>query len=418
MVSSTVAIRLVLAESSVRFLTSGAMRTEMPDSRSPRSPQLALIRHTLLFVCFIAINTTVAGAVAAEEPAASEPGAEAEAEAKDTAEDTDAEVARAADETAAYTRSEEAYGSEASSEDAESSRLPPASYYQVGFSHQFETDVADGGNFHMWSGFLDGVYDVDFTDRWAVVTRFDYRADVYEFDDAPLVGGFALLQWGAIHTPRVEMLGAYRFGDAWRVYAGPVLEFSLEGGANTRDSFRPGGLAAAEWTINEDLRVGLGVLAVADLDSSAYVSPILLADWNITDSLALHMESWTTRGGDLELGWRPWDQLEIAASIGFHREYYRLSERDDGAIIPAPGPQPIHISDGLVRDSAYTAGGRVSYLPDFRFVKDVFGDLRLDLDVAAALGGSLTIEDEDGNRLSKQDYDATPSLGLTIHVPL
>ncbi len=416
---------------------------------SPRSPPLALIRHTrpptpivLLFASTLLLGLGLAGAVSAQEPLWSDSvdvesaAAETEASASETegaegaatqsAEPPSEDVgeatpdpaaaateARAADETAAYTMSEAAYASDGTPE-REPSRLPAASHYQVGFTHQFETDVADGGSFHMWSGFLDATYDVHFTDRWAAVTIFDYRADVYEFDDAPLVGGFALLQWGVIHTPRLEMLGAYEIGD-WRIYLGPVLEFSFEGGANIREAFRPGGAVAAEWTINEDLRVGLGVVAVAELDEGAYVSPILLLDWNLTDALALHMESWTTRGGELELGWRAIDQLELAASVGFRREYYRLNERDDGA--PAPGPNPIPINEGLVRDRAYTTAVRVSWLPQLGFVKDVFGDLRVDLDAAVALGGSFTIEDELGNRLSKQDYDAAPSIGLKFHVP-
>ena len=401
----------------------------------PEVPPLALIRHTLLFIfaSSLLFASVLTADVSAQEPAA-EAGAAPEptenvgstTSEPMTAETADPEAirdARAADEASAYAEHESSYAAgEEKDEEEDPGPFPPASHYDIGFTYQFHTDVEDGGSFQMWSGFLDGVYDIEFTEPWSVVTRFDYRADVYDFDGAPPDGtnGFPLLQWGVIHTPRLELIGAYQFGDDWRVYLGAVLEFSFEGGANIRDGFRPGGVTAFEWTITDSLRAGGGVVVVADLDSTAYASPVLLLDWIITDAFALHMESWTTRGGDIELGWQPADSFEIAASLGFRREYYRLNEREFDAD-PAPGLedfQPMQISEALVRDRAYTAAARISWHPGMRIVKDVFGDLRIDLDGGVAYLGTLTIDDQDGDQISKQDYDAAPWIGLKLHVPL
>jgi hypothetical protein len=297
------------------------------------------------------------------------------------------------------------------------SRFPAASSFDTGFAYQFASDVADGGDFHLWQAWVDGVYDVEMTPLFSVVARFDYNADDYHFEDTPDVNGFPLLQWGLISSLRFDPLFAFDIHDDWRIFVGPDLEFSFETGANIREAFTPGGLAAVEWTVNDDLRVGLGVIAIADLDSKAYVSPILLLDWNLSESLAVHMESWSTRGGEIELGWRAIDQLELAASIGYRRELYRLNQRDDG--VQPPGiPTPLEISDGLAQDRAYNAALRVSWLPQFDFVQNTFGDLRIDLDVAAVFAGKLKVDDSTDATLSEQDYDATPAIGLSFYVPL
>lgn len=297
------------------------------------------------------------------------------------------------------------------------SRFPAASSFDTGFAYQLASDVEDGGDFHLWQAWVDGVYDVEMTPLFSVVARFDYDADDYHFENTPDVNGFPLLQWGLVSTVRFEPLFAFDLHDDWRFFVGPDLEFSFESGANLRDAFKPGGVAAVEWTIHDDLRVGLGVVAVADLDSRAYVSPILLLDWNLTDSLALHMESWSTRGGEIELGWRAIEQLELAASVGYRRELYRLNQRDDG-VQPPGTPTPLEISNGLAQDRAYNAALRVSWLPQFGFVQNTFGDLRIDLDVAAVFAGRLKVVDSNDSTLSEQDYDATPAIGLSFHVPL
>ena len=151
------------------------------------------------------------------------------------------------------------------------------------------------------------------------------------------------------------------------------------------------------------------------MEKIAYVGFDL--DWTLADSLALHMASWTTRGGEIELDWRIHEQFELAASVGYRREQYRLNERTDGAIPPAL-PTPTAISEGLAEDRAYTTALRASWMPRCRFVQNVFGDLRIDLDVAVALAGRLEVRDENDALLTEQSYDAAPSLGLTFRVPL
>lgn len=290
-----------------------------------------------------------------------------------------------------------------------------ASFFETGFSYQFESDIEEGGAFQLWEAFATGLYDVDMTRRFGVVTVFDYRADDYGFEDVPDLGADPVFRWGLVHTPRLEPLLAFRIGEDWRLFAGPALEFSFEAGANIRDGFRPGGLVAAEWTPSDDLRIGLGVLGVADLEAKAYVQPVLLLDWNATESLAVHMQSWTTRGGEIELDWRATRGFEIGVAVGYRREQFRLSERDD---VVQPLPTPIAISDGLAEDRSFNTSLRLSYLPSWRFVKDAFGDLRVDLDVGAALGGRFQVRDSNDTILTEQSYDAAPSLGLAFHVPL
>jgi len=386
--------------------------------------RLALVRRTLTALACLALCALCAGTALAQAPAPETP-AEPSASAGD-ATDAGAVLDEGLVEDEATSRDAGMYASgEPPADDAaDASRFPPASYYDVGFSYQFESDVEGGGDFDMWEAFIDAAYDVDMTERFAFVARFDYRGDVYGFDDAPPDGtnGFPLLQWGVIHTPRVEPLAAFRVGDDWRLYVGPVFDFSFEGGANVRDAFRPGGLVAAEWTIGPDLRAGLGLIVAYDLDSKAYFSPVLILDWNISDALKMHMESWTTRGGELELGWRPLDQLELAGALGFRREYYRLNERVYDAD-PNPNDQvfdfqPMQISEALVRDRAYTAAVRVSWLPPYGFVKNVFGDLRIDLAADVDFAGAFTIDDASGSKITELDYDAAPGIGLSFRVPL
>jgi hypothetical protein len=173
--------------------------------------------------------------------------------------------------------------------------------------------------------------------------------------------------------------------------------------------------------VNDDLRIGLGILGVDDLESKAYIQPVLLLDWTATDRLSVHMESWTTRGGELELDWRVADGFEVAAAVGYRREQFRLNSRDDGGdpdAVPPVLPVPYAASNGIAEDRSWNTALRLSYLPSCTFVKDWFGDLRIDFDVAVALGGDFQVRNADDTILTEQSYDAAPSLGLTFRVPL
>jgi len=213
--------------------------------------------------------------------------------------------------------------------------------------------------------------------------------------------------WNTAHIARLNPLVEVQVNEQWRVFGGPLFEAAIENGADLDDSFKPGGLLGAEVQVSSELSVGIGILGVAEIEEGFYLQPLLLLDWKASDRIAVHAESWSTRGGQIEVAYRANDWIELATSLEYRRERFRLKERSFG-----PG------SEGIGEDRAVIPAVRISYLPDATIVRDTLGAVRIDLDVGVALAGRLRLENRKGSRIESMDYDPAPILGVTFRIPL
>ncbi len=288
---------------------------------------------------------------------------------------------------------------------------------EAGYFHQFESDLDDDGKFDAHGAYAKGQLAIRLTDKVRIRTVGTYHGAGYEFDDPPTIAGSAFKPWNTIHVARLNPMLDVEITERWRVFGGPLIEASLENGADLTNGLKPGGLVGAEYIVLPDqLTVGLGLIGVAEIEGDPYFQPLILIEWRPRDDLTIRAESWTTRGGTLEMAYRPIDQIEIAPSITYRRERFRLKER---AISTSPPPPVFRTgSKGIGEDRAVVPALRLSYFPEAPIIKEIFGKLRIDLDVSVAVAGDLTLENRNGSQIQTSSYDPAPAIGIGFLVPL
>lgn len=290
------------------------------------------------------------------------------------------------------------------------------SWVELGFINQFEADFSDDdGKFDVRGGSARGQFMIRLDDSIRVRVRAGYHGVEYNFDDPPTIAGTEFKPFNTIHVGRLNPMIDVRVAEDWLVFAGPLLEASLENSADLANSLKWGGLIGAEYRVSPELTVGAGLVGVSEIEDDFYLQPLLLLDWQPTAKLNVHAESWTTRGGRLEVAYRVLDQLEIATSLSYRRERFRLKQRITSAGPPAV---PRTGNRGVAEDRSVIPAVRISYLPDQAFVRDTLGNIRIDLEAGVAVAGDIRIEDRNGSLIQTMNYDPAPILELRIRIPL
>jgi hypothetical protein len=209
--------------------------------------------------------------------------------------------------------------------------------------------------------------------------------------------GFAGLDpWGNIREARISVPLRYRQNDTWSFYGVPSVRYPAESGASLSESDEWGALVGASYRFSERLRLGPGISVFTDMeDSGVDLSPFLVIDWKISDTLSLTTgrDLAATRGPGLALKWTPIEHWTFRLSGRREKTSFRLDQ--DG---PAP--------DGFGRDKSIPLAISATYKP----TKAV----RLHLLTGVDLAGNLRLEDSDGDRVADSDYDPAPFAGLLI----
>ncbi|MFP6655347.1 MAG: hypothetical protein VCB25_06945, partial [Myxococcota bacterium] len=167
--------------------------------------------------------------------------------------------------------------------------------------------------------------------RWAVALQGEYRVFGYRFDGLPIPD-----PWDDAHVVRLSPRLMFTIDDTWSLFGGPIAEFSGESGVRFSKAIRGGALFGAQWRGSENLTIGLGVLGITEIEDDFLIQPVLIVDWKISDSWRLTTQSWTSRGGTLEIIHSFGDGFEVSVAGGRERERFRL-DRSSKAVAPATG---------------------------------------------------------------------------------
>jgi hypothetical protein len=267
----------------------------------------------------------------------------------------------------------------------------------AGAIHQFETTVDDGGDVSVAR--LSGVFDTEtkLNEDLDVSIRLTYALDAYDFSDAVGIGAGSDEPWDDIHTAAAGVLFSWSMNQQWTVFGGPVVQSARESGADFSDGITAGGVIGATYIASRELVVGGGLVVTSQLEDSVRVSPIIIVNWGLTENLRVSSRTTgniLTRTG-AELVFSNNDRWEFAFGLANYFSRFRLDDE---------GPAP----DGIGEDSSLPLWLRATYSPSETFRFEVIGGL--------SLGGNLRLENEDGDRITDQDYDPSPFLGLFVNV--
>lgn len=162
-------------------------------------------------------------------------------------------------------------------------------------------------------------------DRVGLGLGFGAEYSFYDFDDYEAVaGGGEPIDDAFLYSLTPTM--SVKAGERWTLIGGGIFRWAGEDDADLGDAFTAGGLAAANYRVNERLSLGFGFIVASRLEDDAIFIPALTIDWKITDKWTLTNDS---KPG-LALKYQAMERLELSVEAFYTTRDYRLN--DDNAI--------------------------------------------------------------------------------------
>ncbi len=265
-----------------------------------------------------------------------------------------------------------------------------------GFSYtplyQFETDLDSGGSFDVQRHFFR--FDaVRFINRqWMVGAGLNFDYERWDFTNIGNLAGADL--WDEIFRPGLSIPVFYNPGNQWRFGIIPAFDVAGATGAEIGESLSYGAVLSAAYTFSPGLTLGFGTGVFERLDQTE-AFPFVVINWQITDRLELSnpFRAGPVGPAGIELVYTPGENWQAGIGGAYRSYRFRL---DDSSVI----------ADGI---------GQVDFwAPFLRAGRTLGKQWRLDLNGGATVGGSISIEDENANKLGGSDYDAAPFVGLML----
>ena len=267
---------------------------------------------------------------------------------------------------------------------------------EVGYMHQLEGDIDDGGEFSTRSLYLrTGIPFAREPGRFVALTA-RYQLTSFDFDGNPPGTLAALDPWDDVYALRLGMPVLWSLTEDWSLFVMPNARLSLENGADPGDSFSGGLLAGGVRKWNENLSLGLGFGMRTQIDDSTRWLPMIYIDWRIND--ALHLTTRPTgglvSGPGVTLNWTISDAW--SAAFGVHYEKLRLRLDDDN--VASPG--------GVGQHRGVPLYASLAFQPTDHLRVALFGGVRF--------ANELRLEDHRGRSLFEEETDPTPFFGVSL----
>ena len=278
------------------------------------------------------------------------------------------------------------------------------------YDHQFETDVDKDGDFSRDSVALAAQVKFDITDKFSLTPLFRWENHTYDFsNDAKNIG----FRWNNVNFGLVGLMLNYKINSNWSLLGAPIVRYQGEAGADVDDSVDGGGLVGFIYHPSPRLQIGLLIGAVSALEEDLAILPIPMVRWQAGDEITLKLGI-QPLGSRVGLGpeflWHPTDDFKLGFGGVFMNRRFRLDDhgRKARATSQANGSRPRVISgrsvDGIGQERSFPVYLRAEWSPVEGLGLEAFG--------AIVLGGELVVEEEFGDQIQQEEYDATGLAGL------
>ena len=215
----------------------------------------------------------------------------------------------------------------------------------------------------------------------------------YSFGDGAELGGDQ--PWDRI---REYGFGATMFfapADRIQAMVIPNVRWQSETGASLDDGRTESVIAGASYKFSDDFSIGPGIGWSSQLGGGSSVFPILLLDWNITESLNI-----TTRP-DLAVGSGPGLTVsqdlgrgfELGVTARYENTRFRLADTTS-------------TEDGIGQNSGFPVIASISFQP--------YPALRVQGFLGVKLGGELRLRDRRGETIEMRDHQSAPLVGIAV----
>jgi hypothetical protein len=263
----------------------------------------------------------------------------------------------------------------------------------AGYDHMFETDVKNVGGADVsrdaFQAGIGGVFDLG--TNLSLDTRFIYELNHYDFSNS-----LDSIAWENINQYTLLGLLNYKVDDKLSLLGGPVFRLAGEGAAAFHNGFTGGGVAGFNYTVNEDLSLGLALGVMSQIEDDPGIVPIPMLRWHMAEPLTLRVGI-LPLGGRTGLGpeltWSLSKELDLGIGAQYQRRRFRM---DDHGFSPT--------KKGVGEDTSAPFYARLTWRPMEAASVELFTGV-----VAA---GELTIQDRSGDHTIDKGYQSTPILGL------
>ncbi len=278
--------------------------------------------------------------------------------------------------------------------DSDLAAPPTVATFQYG--HQFEADVEDSGTEMARNTAFFGLgHRVSLGEDSTLFLVGNYTLHGYDFSGSS--GTSNRYRWDDVHRGVLGAIMGHDVSDRWRLMYGGIVRTWGEGGANFSDTLSGGLLVGFDYHTSDDFSVGLLVGALSQLGGGVGLVPVPTLKWKFAESWRLNvgMVQLVDPGVGAQLNYLITPELSLGGGFTFQSRQFRLS--DKARIQGRPNHPNRTDDDGIGQETEVPIFATLRWKPTPK--------VELDLNGGVAVAGNLRVEDQDGNRISDDDYD-------------
>lgn len=251
------------------------------------------------------------------------------------------------------------------------------------YAWQGNTDIDNNGEFSVNRGVVQLNSKRRVGDHLFAGLTLGYEEDNYRFSNS------AVQPWNDIRTFQFGLSLRYLATEKWALFGLPLLRYSSEKGKDLSDGREYGLLAGASYRFSDKLSLGPGFGVISGIGGEEDFFPILLVNWNITDTVTLETGRGiaASRGPGLALKWKPASQWELSLAARYEKSRFRLTT-----------------DNNIGEDKSVPVVLTASWKHSKRFMLTGF--------TGVETSGKLSVEDSDGDKIESLPYDTAPLAGI------
>jgi len=280
-------------------------------------------------------------------------------------------------------------------------KAPPTAI-NLQYGHQFEVDVDNSGtDMARDNAYFSVAHRTKLSDKASMFALGSYTLHRYNFSSNS--GLMNYYQWDDVHRMVLGALVGYDLNDRWRLIGGGLVKSWGEGGGDYGDSITGGLIGGFDYHPNEDFSVGLIIGAFSALEDSLALLPVPTMKWNFAEDWRLHvgLVSVSDPGVGAEVTWQVGKTVSIGTGFAFQSRRYRLNNKTRRRSMSRPNRTD---KDGIGQETELPVFVMIQWKPTPKSSLDLLGGV--------ALAGNVRVESSTGGRISDNDYDPAPFVGL------
>ena len=256
-----------------------------------------------------------------------------------------------------------------------------------------ESDIDDGSEFEFSTANFNISMQTNLSADLQLTLKLDYTIDDYDFGGPSGLG--ALDPWEDIHTQEIGLIFTRQLGNDLTIFGGPIAVFSRESGATFNKSDVYGGIIGMTYTASSTLTLGGGLGLIDELeDASLRFFPVIILNWELKPDLHVVSNTDSSRAG-LEIVYNYSKTIDLSVGAGTEFKRFRL---DDDGVAP----------DGVGEMTSNPIWTKATFHLEDNMDVSLTGGMRMN--------GEIRLEDDNGTKLNKEDFDSEFFIGASISV--